>query len=208
MRKGILGGTFDPIHNGHLFIAHEAVHELQLDQLIFMPSGRPPHKTNKDITEGSIRYGLIETAIRNEPKFDISDYELKKNGLSFTYQTVEYFKQIDPDTEWFFITGVDCLMELSTWRNVDRIFKVCNLVVFNRSGYNKGDIDARVKELEALYQTKINFLNIPILEISSTYIRKSIQTGKTVRPLVPESVYQILLELGLYKQEEPQCGQK
>jgi nicotinate-nucleotide adenylyltransferase len=197
--KGLFGGTFDPIHFGHLYIAQEALHKLNLDSLVFMPSGNPPHKTNKEKTDAFIRYELVNMAIRDEEKFVSSSYEIYSKGLSYTYKTLEYLKQKEPHTNWYFITGVDCLMELDLWRNVDEIFKLCTLVVFNRLGYKKDDILMQKKEVEEKYKVKIIFLDINPIDISSTDIKEMLKQGKNVSHLLPINVLNTILELGLYK---------
>lgn len=201
IKKGIFGGTFDPIHNGHLYIAHEAVDRLKLDYVIFMPSGNPPHKTNRKKTDASIRYELVNMAIREEKKFILSNFEVKNKGFSYTYKTLQHFNQIEPDTEWYFITGVDCLMELHNWKNVDKILNSCKLVVFNRLGYVKEDILKQKEIVEKKYNKEIIFLDIKPFDISSTAIKEMIREGKDVSFLLPQSVYNTVLELRLYEGE-------
>lgn len=197
--KGIFGGTFDPIHNGHLHVAYEALYNLGLDEIIFIPSGNPPHKTNKEITDGKIRYDLVKKVIKNEKRFKVSDYEINKKGLSYTYETLEFFKEQEPDTQWYFITGADCLMDIYAWKNIDRIFNSCKFVVFNRSGYIKEAILKQKKLVETKLNKEILLLDIPILEISSTTIRSKLREGKSISYLVPESLSKILEEMNIYK---------
>lgn len=198
-RKGIFGGTFDPIHNGHLHVAYEALYRLNLDKIIFMPSGKPPHKTNKIITDSEIRIELVKAAIEKEKKFILSSYEIEKLGLSYTYETLEYFKGLEPDTEWYFITGTDCLMDIRSWKNIDRIFNSCKFVVFNRSGYFKERVIEQKNKIEMEYGTSIIYLDIPVIDISSTEIRSKIKDSKEISYLVPEKVEHILNQMKLYK---------
>lgn len=198
IKKAIFGGTFDPIHNGHLHIAFQALDNFNLEEVVFMPSGNPPHKLGKKITDSSIRYELVKMAIRDEKRFSISDYEIMHHGLSYTYKTLAYFNQIEPETEWYFLTGADCLMELDTWKNVDKIFSLCNFVVFNRSGYTKEDFQNQKERVEKQYNSKVIYLDMPILDISSTSIRESIKNNKNVEYLMPPGVYNTILQLGLY----------
>ncbi|SKA75430.1 nicotinate-nucleotide adenylyltransferase [Clostridium sp. USBA 49] len=201
IKKGIFGGTFDPIHNGHLYIAHEAINILKLDYIIFMPSGNPPHKTDKKKTDANIRYELVNMAIKNEKKFILSDFEIKNKGLSYTYKTVEYFKRLEPETIWYFITGVDCLMDINKWKNVDKILENCKLVVFNRIGYNKENILKQKEKIEKIYKKEIIFLDIPLFNVSSTQIKNMIKEGKDVSFLLPTNVYNTILKLNLYNME-------
>lgn len=198
-RKGIFGGTFDPIHNGHLHIAYEALYKLGLDKVIFIPSGNPPHKTDKIVTDAQLRFTLVKKTIENEKKFQVSDYEIKKKNLSYTYETLNFFNSLQPETEWHFITGVDCLMEIDTWKNVHQILSQCKFVVFNRPGYNKQDIESQKRKIEEKYDKKIILLDIPILEISSTQIREKIKKGESVSYLIPEKVNYLLNKMELYR---------
>ncbi|PRR77286.1 Nicotinate-nucleotide adenylyltransferase [Clostridium liquoris] len=197
-KQAIFGGTFDPIHNGHLHIAYEALYKLNLDKIIFIPSGNPPHKFYREITDGYIRYEMVNMAIREEEKFELSDYEIKKSGFSYTYETLEYFKNSFQDIQWYFLTGVDCLMELDGWKNIDKIMEICELVVFNRPGFNKWAILRQKERVEKKYNKKIIFLDIPLLDISSTDVRRLIKENKNVRYFLPEGVYNTIKELKLY----------
>lgn len=199
MKKAIFGGTFDPIHLGHIHIAYEALTTLKLDNVIFVPSGNPPHKINKNITDSSIRYEMVKMAIRNEKKFQISSYEIENSNLSYTYKTLEHFSSVENDTQWYFLTGVDCLMELHCWKNVKEIFSLCKFVVFGRSGYSDMEIERRKQHIERQYNCNIIYLNTPILEISSTNIRNMISKGEYAGYMLTDGVYNTILELGLYK---------
>ena len=197
-RKAIFGGTFDPIHNGHLHIAYEALNFLNLDRLIFMPSGNPPHKLKVDKTDAFIRLEFIKMATRGEKFFQVSDYEINRNEVNYTYKTLEYFNALEPDTEWYFITGVDCLMELDSWKKVESILSSCKLVVFNRPGYEINEIMKQKNKVEGIYNKEIIFMDLPLLDISSSNIKKKIREGKNVNYLMPQGVYNTVLELGLY----------
>lgn len=196
---GVFGGTFDPIHFGHLYIAQEALNRLQLDNILFMPSGNPPHKTTRDKTDASIRYELVNMAIKGEAKFIISRYEIDNKGLSYTYKTLKYLQSKEPNRNIYFITGADCLMELYSWRKVDEIFKLCTLVVFNRSGYKKEEILHQKKVVEEKYNVEIIFLDINPIDISSTEIKNMIKEGRNVSHLLPLNVLNKIVELDLYK---------
>lgn len=198
IRKAIFGGTFDPIHNGHLHIAYEALYKLKLDKIIFMPAGNPPHKIGSDVTDALHRYEMVKQAIVKEKNFEINDYEISKNGFSYTFETIEYVKKNEKDTEWYFISGMDCLIEIENWKNVDRILNLCKMVVFNRPGY---DFQTAIKQKELLekkYNKEIIFLDIPLMDISSSFIRKKIKNGENVSYLMPDEVYNYICSENLY----------
>ncbi len=199
MKKAIFGGTFDPIHIGHLHIAYEALYSLILDEIIFIPNGNPPHKSNKRITNSEIRYEMVKEAISNEPKFSISDYEITKREISYTYNTIEHFKNLEPTTEWYFLVGLDSLMGLKSWKNVKRILECCTLVVFNRSGYTNEEVTKMKCEIEEEYGKRIIILPISILEISSTEIKYKISQGKVINYLIPPSAEKIINKYNLYR---------
>lgn len=201
IKKGIFGGTFDPIHIGHMYIASQAMWSLGLDKVIFMPSGIPPHKSHKGITDSELRFEMVNLAISKNKNFEISDYEIEKSGYSYTYETVEYFKSLEgDDTELYFITGCDCLFDLGGWRNVDRIMKACKFVVFNRPGYNYEEIQQQKRMVEEKYESSIIFLDLLLLDISSTYIRNSIKEGKDISFFLPSEAAELIKEKGLYQE--------
>ncbi|WP_040195082.1 nicotinate-nucleotide adenylyltransferase [Clostridium culturomicium] len=199
MKKVIFGGTFDPIHNGHIHIAYEALYNLEIDEIIFMPAGQPPHKSNKRVTGGKIRYEMVLKAIEGEERFSVSDYEIKNKGLSYTYNTLIHFNKIEPDTEWFFLVGVDSLMALKTWMNIDIILDNCTLVVFSRSGFLEKNVLEMKARLEAEYNTNIIFLQMPLLDISSTTIKEKIAQHKVVNYLLPYKVERMINKYNLYR---------
>lgn len=198
MKKGIIGGTFDPFHNGHLHIAYEAFDRLNLDKIVFIPTGNPPHKNYKNVTDASIRYEMVNKAISYEKEFEIDNYEVLKNGFSFTFQTLKHLKEREPDTDWYFICGVDCLMDLEKWKNVDSILGLCKFVVFVRQGYKDKDIFYQKQVIEKKYNKTIYLIDLPQMDISSSYIRQRIKEGKNISYLVPSSVEEDINLLNLY----------
>ncbi|GAA0077336.1 nicotinate-nucleotide adenylyltransferase [Clostridium sp. CTA-5] len=198
-RYGIIGGTFDPIHYAHLYIAYEAKKQLDLDEVIFMPAGNPPHKDGKCITDASLRYEMVNLAIQDYNEFSISSYEIEKNGLSFTYQTLEHLKS--KDRELFFITGADCLIDIEKWENVSKILSLCNLVVFTRGGINNDQLIKQEEYIQKKYEVDITVLKLNQLEISSTDIRKRIKDKERIDFFVPNSVVNFIEKNELYRED-------
>ncbi|MDR3594759.1 nicotinate-nucleotide adenylyltransferase [Clostridium sp.] len=203
-RYGIIGGTFDPIHYAHLYIAYEAKEQLNLDEIIFMPTAKQPFKVDNIITDSSLRYYMVKAAIEPFENFSVSNYEIEKGGLSFTCETLEYLKRKgineNEDKELFFITGADCLLNIEKWKEVERIFSLSTLVVFSRDGMSKTEMLEKKCILEEKYNGKIVILDLNQLEISSTEIRDRVKSNKRIDFFVPEQVANIIYEKGLYKE--------
>ncbi|MDO5517797.1 MAG: nicotinate-nucleotide adenylyltransferase [Clostridium sp.] len=198
-RYGIIGGTFDPIHYAHLYIAYEAKEQLDLDEVIFMPAGQQPLKAGSNVTDANLRYEMVKEAVKPYDEFSISDYEIEKHGLSYTYKTLEHFKSINKESELFFITGADCLINIEKWKEVSKIFKMCTFVVFARGGIDTNELEIQKNKIEEKYGTSIVVLKLKELEISSTDIRQRIREGKRVDFFIPEKVNDFIIKNNLYK---------
>jgi len=196
---GIIGGTFDPIHIAHLYIAEVAMKKLNLEKVIFMPAGSPPHKTDRRITEASLRLEMVNAAIKGKKGFEVSDYEIQNKGMSYTYKTLEYFN--NKKREIYFIVGSDCLMNLHKWREVDKIFSLCKLVVVTRPGFSKSELIKKKIEFEEKYNGEIIFLEVEGKDISSTEIKEYIKEGLEIEKLLPKEVIEIINKKGLYRGE-------
>lgn len=197
-RYGIIGGTFDPIHYAHLYIAYEAREQLKLDNIIFMPAGVQPLKADNKVTDAELRYEMVKLAIEDYKEFSISDYEIEKQGLSFTYETLDHFKK--DDRELFFITGADCLMNIEKWREVEKIFSICTFVVFLRGGFDREKLKIQKKIIEDKYNGNIIILELKELEISSTDIRERVKNNKRIDFFVPTVVKKFIADNELYKE--------
>lgn len=197
-RVGIIGGTFDPIHLAHIYIAEEAKKKLSLDKVIFMPAGIQPLKTDKKVTEASLRLKMVQKAIEGKIGFEVSDYEIKKEGKSYTYKTLEHFHEKYEDL--YFITGADCLLDIERWREIDKIFSLCKFVVFTRPGYNNQELLNKKKFVEEKYNGEIILLEVAGIDISSTDIREKIMNNEEVDNILPSVVLDIIKEKGLYRE--------
>lgn len=197
-RVGIIGGTFDPIHLAHIYIAEEAKKKLNLDKVIFMPAGIQPLKTDKKVTEASLRLEMVQKAIEGKIGFEVSDYEIKKEGKSYTYKTLEHFYKEYKDL--YFITGADCLLDIDKWKEIEKIFSLCKFVVFTRPGYNNGELVNKKRFVEEKYNGDIILLEVPGIHISSTDIREKIINNEKVDDILPAVVLDIIKEKGLYRE--------
>lgn len=198
-KKAIFGGTFDPIHNGHINIAKKALQLLKLDSVVFMPSGNPPHKIKSNITDGKIRYELIKAGIQNEKFFEVSSYEISKEEYSYTYKTMEYFKGLEPDTLWYFLLGADSLIDIDNWKRVDKIVEFSTIVVLNRPGYRINEVLLAKEKIENTYRKEVIYLKTGEIDVSATKIRSLISQNKDVSEYIPKGVIEKIKEFNLYK---------
>ena len=198
-RYGMMGGTFNPIHLAHLYIAYEAKETLNLDKVIFMVAGNPPHKKESSVIDSNYRYDMVKIAIKDYSDFEISDYEIQKQGYSYTYETLKYLKGDEGDVEVFFIAGADSLMDIEKWKNPELVLSNCTFVAFNRGEYNKENLEEQKKKLQDKYNSYIILLYISNLDISSSMIRERIIKGKRVDFFIPEKVMKYIEQNKLYK---------
>jgi nicotinate-nucleotide adenylyltransferase len=185
----IMGGTFDPIHNGHLVAAEAVRDELGIEKIVFMPTGNPPHKQGIGITDALTRYVMTVLATSSNPYFCVSRIETDRAGMSYTIDTIKALRKLcDKDCEVYFITGADAIEELPTWHKPDELMKICKFIGVTRPGIKPHNMKDSIKELEEKYGADIRFLEVPALAISSTDIRNRVFAGKTISYLVPTSV--------------------
>lgn len=197
-KVGILGGTLDPIHMGHLIIAQTAMQALSLEKVVFMPSGNPPHKNTMNITDAYKRLEMVKYAIDNNDNFMYSDFELKRDGIIYTSDTLKLLKDTYKDTEFYFIMGADSLLAIETWHEPEIIFRLCNIVVADRDSLNL-ELTRKTEYLKEKYGAKIFHMESPLINISSSYIRECIKNGKSIRYLVHDNVAKYIYEKGLYQ---------
>ncbi len=195
---GIFGGTFDPVHYGHLIAAECARMEFALDRVIFIPTRIPPHKDASGILDEDIRYEMVKMAVRNNPAFEVSDLEIKREGISYTIDTMEYYRSAYPGCRIFFIMGLDSLFIMDTWKDAGRLAGMCRFIVVTRPGYNINDEEKMRDKLPPVFWEHCDFIQIPGLDISSSDIRKRVSVGKPIRYMLPEEVESYIHENNLY----------
>lgn len=199
MKKiGILGGTLDPIHNGHMSMAKCAREQLSLDKIIIMPTPNPPHKNAKNISDANIRLFMVKIAIENIDYLEYSDFEMKREGIIYTSDTLELFIKENPDSEIFFIMGADSLLAIETWHKPEKIFEQCKVVVVDRDNSDE-KINKQISYLQDKYDAQIIYLNMPMVDISSTNIKERIKNNESINNLVPKKVEKYILQNKLYK---------
>ncbi len=198
MNIGVLGGTFDPIHKGHLIIAEEARGKLNLAEILFMPAGQPWLKMNHSISVAEHRVQMVRFAIADKPYFKLSAMEIERPGPTYTVDTIaELQAQLGAGEELFFIMGWDNLTELPQWREPSRLVEMCHLVAVPRPGCPPPDLDSLEATIPGLASSTI-ILNMPEMDISASDIRNRVAQGLPVSHLIPEPVDRYIREHGLY----------
>ncbi|HEY3245894.1 MAG TPA: nicotinate-nucleotide adenylyltransferase [Phycisphaerae bacterium] len=207
-RVGLYGGSFNPIHFGHLIIARSVAEQLRLKRMIFLPSGTPPHKPAVGLVEPQHRAEMVRRAIAGEGVFEYSDFDLVRRGASYTIETIRHFRsEFGLATELFWMIGADSLAELTTWRDVSALVDACRIVTAARPGWEQPDwsklrshlSDAQIARLQG------DVLDTPRIDISATDIRARVRAGQSIRYLVPEAVCEYIQQHGLYAGD---CEQK
>lgn len=197
-RVGILGGTFDPIHHGHLVAAQEVHYRLKLDKVYFIPAGHPPHKPRKMITDPEQRVEMVRLALGQHQEFEISRIDVDRAGPSYTVETLELLKQAWPETQLHFIMGMDSLSDFLTWQAPERIIALTRLAVVSRPHY-----DANLQSLENALPhlvESIDWVPMPWLEISSSDLQRRVREGAPIHYLVPPVIESYIQEHNLYRE--------
>lgn len=197
-RLAIMGGTFDPIHYGHLVAAEGARYEFNLDRVIFIPAARPPHKTGQEVTDPAHRQAMVEMAVASNQWFECSALEIEREGPSYTVNTIQTVCKMHPATSIFFITGADAVLEILTWKDVDKLLNVCKFIAATRPGYDLGNLKHILSSLPEKYLKNICTMEVPALAISSTDIRSRLAAGKPIKYLLPETVEEYIFDHELY----------
>ncbi len=186
---GLLGGTFDPPHLGHLLLAQAACESLNLDKVIFIPAFIQPHKQERPITPSELRLEMLRLAIAGDPRFTISEIEIDRGGLSYTIDTIRALEREFPESSLYLIIGADNAADMDNWKEPEEIFAHCRVVAANRKGYRPA----------GRFADKIQIFDIPEIDISSSEIRNRVRDGRPIRYLVPTSVEDFIKTHGLYR---------
>lgn len=190
MKIGMIGGTFNPVHLGHLVLAQEAWHRFSLDKVVFIPAYVSPHKVGKEDASAADRMEMVSLSLKGDDRFEVSHYEIDKEGISYSIETIKHFKdKYGRDTELFFLTGSDSMEGLSTWKEIDHIFSLTTFVIATRPGW----------DTKSPYAEKAACIDIPHIDVSSTMIRDRVKNKKPIEYLVSPSVARYIRDHGLYK---------
>jgi len=198
---GIIGGSFDPVHVGHLIIAQDAFEHLELSEVVFMPAGIPPHKQHVMLAESRHRLNMLSLCLESDVRFRISDAEIQRKGISYTYNTVCDFLDSEPDAEVVLIVGSDTLVDLHNWYNIEGILQHCDVASFLRPGeHDLEQIMEKVNLPDPLKEKLVNnVFSSHLVDISSSDIRMRVAEGLGIRYLVPGEVEMYIYEHGLYR---------
>ena len=197
---GILGGTFDPIHNGHLRLSREAYEQFGLDAVWFMPAGNPPHKKNHKITEGEMRERMVKLAIADTPYFLYSDFELKREGNTYTAQTLSLLRGEYREDEFYFIIGADSLYQIEQWFHPELVMKLAVLLVAGRAYHDKHQpFERQIEYLTSRYGARIYPIRCSEMDVSSEEIRAAVADGYSIHGFVPDAVEEYIMDHGLYR---------
>ena len=201
MRLGLLGGSFDPVHLGHLLLAESSREQCRLDRVLFLPAAVPPHKQGRKLTAGKARIEMLELAIAGHDHFAVGSYELKQGGVSYTVRTLRHFRSQDPDGELFFLLGADMLHDLPTWREAAMVCQLAIPVVVHRPGQPEPDFDclgqiASAERIEAMRRHRVR---MPQIGISSSELRHRAAAGESIRYQTPRAVQRYIETHRLYR---------
>lgn len=200
MRKiGILGGTFNPIHIGHLMLSEWAMDAAGLDEIWMIPAGQPYKKAEETILPGQERLHMVELAVLGNKRISCLDLEIKRKGYTYTYETLEELKSRFSDAEYYFILGADCLFSLENWREPEKILKSCTLIAAVRNDISMEKMEKKRNELMLRFGGNIMLLPFVRMSISSSEIRQRVAEGKSIRYMVPDTVYDYIEEKGFYR---------
>ena len=198
-RLGVMGGTFDPIHHGHLLTAEEALQQFELDEVVFVPTGQPWMKEDRRVSPAEDRYLMVVIATASNPRFSVSRIEIEREGPTYSVDTLHALAAEHGDVELYFITGADAILEIFQWKDPDEALELAHFIAATRPGY---DLTAFESGAQSSHP-RVSVMSIPALAISSTDIRERVRTGRPIRYLVPEGVETYIRKFGLYAGTAP-----
>lgn len=187
-KVGIMGGTFNPIHVGHLILGQAAYEQFDLDKVLFMPTKKPPHKLQEKILSDSIRAEMVQCAIADNPKFELSTIELDRDGITYTADTLTELKSVNKDTQYYFIIGADSLFYIDKWKDPERIFQLSHVVASTRYHLDEEQMRKQIDSLNQLFTADIQLLNAPNVDVSSSDIRERVRNGSSIKYFVTKEV--------------------
>ena len=196
MKIGLFGGTFDPIHIGHLIVMENVINTMNLDKIYILPNSNPPHKVQNKKTDINIRIKMVRKAISDNHKIEINDYDYRNNSIHYTYQTIDYFKKTYPDDKFYFIIGEDSFLDIKKRKNYEQILKE-NLIVFKRYSEKNSSLLSEINKIKK-YNKNIYLIDNIALDISSTLIRSLVKNKKSIKYLVNDKVIEIIKKENLY----------
>ena len=197
-----MGGTFDPIHKGHLMLGEYAQKLYELDEIWFMPNGNPPHKLNSNIeSQTNHRVEMVKLAIEKYDHFKIQLYEVERKEVNYSYLTMQHFNDEYPQDEFYFIIGADSLFAFETWKHPELLVKTCKILAAYRDGKNTSEMEEQIQYLNVKYGADIILLNTPDVDISSSDIRRMIKNNENISELVPQSVFSYIQTNNLFRDE-------
>lgn len=196
MKIGLFGGTFDPIHIGHMILMENVINNLDLDKIYVLPNSNPPHKLENKKTALNLRLKMVNETIKDNPKLEINDYDYRDNEIHYTFNTINYFKKSYPNDEFFFIMGEDSFLDIEKWKNYKEILKE-NLIIFKRYSNKNFSLISKINQVRK-YNKNIYLIDNIALDISSTLIRDLVKENKSIRYLVNDEVINIIKEEKLY----------
>jgi len=200
LRIGIMGGTFNPIHHGHLVMAEEVRNKFCLDKVIFVPTGNPPHKNIENLVSAQDRYLMTVLATMTNLCFEVSSLEIERRGVSYTIDTIREFKKVyGKNTKIYFITGADAILSIFTWKDVDGLLASCEFIAATRPGYCLSELQGKIEAINPAYLEHVNLVEVPGIAVSSTDVRERIKEGKPIKYLLPETVESYIIKNRLYQ---------